>query len=598
MPAPAPQISHHAPPSPTRGANSALPFTALLLLAVACAPAEPPKPPTPAVDGTADALPCDPPRQRPDGGCCPIGAFHDIATAACTPVGPPECAASLFNNPAACEPRWCWHWRNGDGQPCAAEALDCLPAGRRCSAAELAAGGGCPAGTVPSGEAGASACLAAGLLSTSPWYAADGAAPPPLPALPASASPRWCLAAGLAKACAPARAGGWAGQQLAADGTCAPAGLPWTCPPGFVIDNSATAGASGLAPCVPDPAACGPGPWPQNLPASGVLYVDAKAAVGGDGSAAKPMGSLVAAVAAAQSGQTVALAAGTYPGALELGKGLHIRGRCAALSHIDGGGALAMVRLLGGAAVKLTDVRVTGEGIGVLATAAAQAVLERVMIEGVRTAGVAAIASGAAVTLRDSLVVGTRPSVGGDNGRGVEASAGGHMTLQRVRISRQRDVGLLVTGVSSQISAEGVLVDDTRANLASVVAANHTAGIFMGFGEGHVAGSVIRDTGWAGLPRTTGEYPSMGDGVIITESKAMVLSESLITGNQRAGVFLQLTQSPALSALAIRANLFGVVADEAAYTTDRPLAIIDNLQANVASDLGLALPTAPAPAEH
>lgn len=471
-------IDRQSPPRPARSRLARLalrpvallPF-ALLLGAAACGPAETQEEPSPGANvltgADHDANACDAEARRPGGGCCAAGSFYHADTDACLAVGPPECAAQVFAEPAACVPRWCWDWRDDGDVACGAGALDCLPVGRRCSAEELAAGVGCPAGSGPASMAQPSECVPAGLLATSPWHVDDEAAPPPLAALPASAPPRWCLKSGLATPCAAPSAGCPAGEGPAAEQACAPAGLPWVCPPGFVVDAKAPAEPTGLAVCAPDPAACGAGPWSQNLPTSGVLYVDPSAGAGGDGSAANPLSSLGAAVAAAQSGQTVALAAGTFAGALQVGKALHIVGRCAALSRIDGGGALAMVRVVSGAKLTLTDVTVSGEGIGVLATGSGQAVLERVMIKEVRTAGAGAIASGATLTLRDSLIVGTRPSPQGTSGRGAEASAGGSLVLQRVRISRQRDVGLLVTNAGSVIDAEAVLVDDTRAVLAN-----------------------------------------------------------------------------------------------------------------------------------
>jgi len=139
---------------------------------------------------------------------------------------------------------------------------------------------------------------------------------PPLPGLPESETPRWCWSGSPDQACdvhgggcelrpracteserkagLGCPAGTW---PRAVDGAivCRPAGVQWTCPPGFVVDVTAPLVSPGPQPCKPDPQVCPAskwGPWSG----AAVVHVDAAAAPGGTGSADKPLAGLAAAL--------------------------------------------------------------------------------------------------------------------------------------------------------------------------------------------------------------------------------------------------------------------------------------------------------------
>lgn len=145
--------------------------------------------------GDADAAgpvgDCGEPRRASDGSCCPPGYVFDPESHACQAVGPPECAATVFDAPEACVPRWCWDWRDRDDVACAPGEDGCLPMGRTCTGDELAAGAGCPAGMVPPLDTG-EGCAHAGLGEGAVEAPYDLAAPPPpVPPLESSV-PRTC----------------------------------------------------------------------------------------------------------------------------------------------------------------------------------------------------------------------------------------------------------------------------------------------------------------------------------------------------------------------------------------------------------------------
>ena len=90
--------------------------------------------------------------------------------------------------------------------------------------------------------------------------------------------------------------------------------------------------------CVP--AVCGTGAWGNLEVDESTVYVDIAAAEGGDGSEAAPFTSIQAGLDAAgdADGSMVAVAAGTYPETLELGRGhdgVRLAGRCCELVVID-----------------------------------------------------------------------------------------------------------------------------------------------------------------------------------------------------------------------------------------------------------------------
>lgn len=432
---------------------------------------------------TADIAPadaastCAAPQLRPDGTCCPPGHAFDPADHACVAVGPRACAAHLPGDPSACVPRWCHNWKDGQGADCKPGELGCLPTPRSCTDVEQAASMGCSAGHFPDGDPGA--CRPAGLVSVPPARArnADPTATlpplhapvgvPPLESLPPIDQTRFCVAADgkSVAACQPGQEGCPAGQAPAptAPGTCVAVGAGWLCPAGFAAAAHAAGTDAVLAPCAPDPAACGSDAFGGVEEGPGVVFVDPLAVGKADGSKGAPFASLATAIAAVPEGGTVALAAGEHSGPLQISKGITLHGRCAAkVSLVAKGGVPALtIKAAGsGAPVVVRGLRFapTAYGLAVLGTRPVQA--QALMFDRVLKWAVVASGAGTSLTLTDSAIVGTQPSSGA-LGTALLAEKGGNLTARRVRATDGRSYGANVTGASTLV-LDDVLLDSTR----------------------------------------------------------------------------------------------------------------------------------------
>ncbi|MFO0727767.1 MAG: hypothetical protein U1E65_28570 [Myxococcota bacterium] len=107
-------------------------------------------------------------------------------------------------------------------------------------------------------------------------------------------------------------------------------------------------------------------PFAPGLPA-GTLYVDASAPPGGTGTLAQPFDSLGTALQAVPMRGTIALAAGRYTGAIQVGGGVALVGACTAGTRLVAGSGDAAVRLTDTAT--LSRLTVEGGAQGVIAEA-------------------------------------------------------------------------------------------------------------------------------------------------------------------------------------------------------------------------------------
>lgn len=203
---------------------------------------------------------------------------------------------------------------------------------------------------------------------------------------------------------------------------------------------------------------------------------------------------------------------GTYPERLDVTTTLHLLGRCAARVQLLGAGAEPTVLARGSAALDLSGVAVAGDGVGIdVADAAAVRVqsvrVSRVVRSGVRVMGTAsfegrdlviadtrqqdgergygvsfgstrpcalertalvrnvnvgALAKAGRVTLRDSVVVGTRLAPTADFGSGIFANERAELHLERVWVTDNDDTGVTVEGVDTRATMTDVAVRGTR----------------------------------------------------------------------------------------------------------------------------------------
>jgi Right handed beta helix region len=272
----------------------------------------------------------------------------------------------------------------------------------------------------------------------------------------------------------------------------------WTCPEGW---NSVSAfslsgvptGMSDAAVCVPrdelscaqgevqqlgddgcslvgDP--CPSGEWPASLPAQDVIFV--RAGSSGDGTESAPMGTIDEALAAAQDGSIIALAAGTYQGPVEIDRDLTIWGRCTSEVYIEGPASTISPNPMvpetipgtiqvAGANLVLRNVTVTGERTGIRVLSGGSLDARGVHVsENLRT-GVH-VSQGTA-HLTGSVISDTRPQ-DGERGRGLQVDFEGEVTLERCRIDRNHDMGLACFDAGSSLILSDVTIADTSSQPA------------------------------------------------------------------------------------------------------------------------------------
>lgn len=304
----------------------------------------------------------------------------------------------------------------------------------------------------------------------------------------------------------------------------------------------------GESDCAPDPARCTAQPYAGELPAD-TLYVAAAAAPGGDGSAAAPLVSLTAALAAAKADQTIAVDSGTYVGPFSSKVPVQIRGRCAAQVLLTSTDTIKPVWSWTSGNLELADVRVTGEARG-LAASGGVVNLTRVMIDGARTIGLHAT-NGAAVIGGRMVIRNTAADSDGKGGRGVWAESGAWLDLMDSALLGNRTAGLTLSGAASeghllQVSVigtlpqpadnkggRGVVVSDGAALEAEALQVhnNRTGGVAL-----YNAGAVQLD--FAAIAGTKSEASGGAEGYGLLVAGGTVTGSALhLQGNQAAGIY-------------------------------------------------------------
>lgn len=328
-----------------------------------------------------------------------------------------------------------------------------------------------------------------------------------------------------------------------AGGGCVPAGVPADgCGEGFSHD-----GAGGCAPIVPD-APCKPGeiavlgdtschpivdcgtdPY-GSPPGAHVIHVDATAAAGGDGSLERPFSALVDAIAAAGTGDTVALAAGTYRGAVFVRKSITLWGRCPSMVSVVGQGGPSAAALVFFDKSDVHRIAITGDGVGFGAADATDVLLTDAWIHDLPSAGAAVQTMGkdASLTVRHSVVERTASGIG---------TFGGTLTIESTHIrdivgKNDRDTGVGVDAQSNVPTKRQGTVTIRR----SVIERTQEAGVVLDGANGTVEGTLIRDV----APRTSDKYGGDGIAVLVLEelarSSALSITSSVITRTARSGI--------------------------------------------------------------
>jgi len=248
--------------------------------------------------------------------------------------------------------------------------------------------------------------------------------------------------------------------------------------------------------CVP--AACGTGTWGNLEVDESTVHVDISSAEGGDGSQAAPFTSIQEGLDAAgdADGGMVAVAAGTYPETLELGRthdDLHLAGRCRELVVIDASagdestpgihvdtsssevevsgvtvnGSRYFGVLVGSGNMAMRACAVTeSEYVGVAAFQAGMQTtaltLEGCEVRGNTGWGVFVAQSGTSVTLRETSIEDTLPDGNGEHGYGLEVQDGASLDAEDCEVRGNTTGGVFAIGLGTSVALRGTSFEDTK----------------------------------------------------------------------------------------------------------------------------------------
>ncbi|KYF87396.1 nuclease [Sorangium cellulosum] len=348
------------------------------------------------------------------------------------------------------------------------------------------------------------------------------------------------------------------------DEGCIPVGLP-RCAPELVGDDGLCRPAMAKCPAgtfatpeagcvsVDGPDGCGRGPWGGVPRAPGNVYVDPSyAGADGDGSEARPVTTLEAALERVADGGTIALADGTYDEPAVITRPVAIAGRCASRVRIRGVSPLvvppAIVAVLGAGEVTLRGLEIGGDGAGVVAKGSSAVTLERVHIKGAANAGVLS-GDGARVSVAESWIEGTRAGAAGD-GMGALADAGGALFVRESAVTGSRAAGVAALYAGASAAVVGSLVEGTSPSERlrdgegivardgaevsverTAVVGNRLSGIVAtGSASATISGVLVEGT----MPGSL--EPSYGVGVYAASRARVAIDSSVLLGNAEIGV--------------------------------------------------------------
>jgi hypothetical protein len=291
---------------------------------------------------------------------------------------------------------------------------------------------------------------------------------------------------------------GWTATALASGATICE---PWPTGTREVCASPTAMQLPGEAACAEVGADCPQGEWPADLPATGVWYV-APGATGDGTSADSPLGALAGAVEAAEAGDTIALAKGSYDGSVTISDDLTLRGACAAettLTAVTIPETGSVLSLLGGTLV-LRDLQITGAaGQGLSATGGT---LEASGVAFLDNTGQNVALQDVTATISDALVAqgSARPS-DGTLGYGI-SSIRGSLSLRDAALLQNTGLGLRLKDGDATI--DNLLVAETQPRPAD----NQMGGgmELQGTAAATVAGLVVEDVyshGVAALDQAT-----------------------------------------------------------------------------------------------
>jgi Right handed beta helix region len=222
--------------------------------------------------------------------------------------------------------------------------------------------------------------------------------------------------------------------------------------------------------CVPE--SCGAERWGTIVTDGSTVFVDVDAGSGGDGTEARPFGSIQDGLeAAGNQGIVVAVAAGTYFENIELGAahdGVHLAGRCPELVVVDAGegvsnpsGILANAGSSPTTEWTVSDVTVKGATYAGVLLTGGELTLQGSTISDHGIAGVLAAGFGSSVTLSNTTIRDTNQTGELAFGAGIQIEGGAHLDARNCMVERSTWVGIIILNESTSLLRD-VDVRDTR----------------------------------------------------------------------------------------------------------------------------------------
>jgi hypothetical protein len=288
---------------------------------------------------------------------------------------------------------------------------------------------------------------------------------------------------------------------------------------------------------------CSAGGFPTDVTGP-VIYVEA-GATSGDGSMDTPFGTIGEAVVVATSGDTVAIAGGTYAEEVTLPDGVSLRGACASTTIIEGAdGPLSSAVVTAGEGSAVSDLTLRGgrPGLRIDGVAASAA---RLRVEATHL-GIPVI-NGGSLDAEEIAVVGTD----GEPGAGLFLLNAARATVDRAFLEDNLSFGVGVGGEDSELVLRRAVIRRTRiaegATLGVGIAVNGPATVTVEqseLSENRAGGFTAQDRAIATIRSTvirdTAPAPDglLGSGIIGSMGATITVEGSLLVRNTSAAVSL------------------------------------------------------------
>jgi hypothetical protein len=266
------------------------------------------------------------------------------------------------------------------------------------------------------------------------------------------------------------------------------------------------------------------------------------------------------AVAAAPSGATIAVEAGTYAEGIGPKRAVTVVGRCAEKVRLVGTGLqFPGVYSFGVKGIVVSGLTLEDHFQGVRVQAGGGVTVSDVVIESPRLGGLIAYQPGSAITASRVVVRGARPESASGYGVGANADAGAKLELADVVLAASADVGLSATNgegeskTPSVITARRTVIRDTRPSKRSpagsgvaafdgssveldqsVVSGTYGFGVLVELGgaRANLKSSVVRGT-------QLSPDDGIGGGVLAYDESVVALDGVTVVDNDQAGVYVR-----------------------------------------------------------